>query len=301
MKRFKTFINEKVENVSWLKSALHYTTKRYGLYIPISLPIWKKYIIDARGITFHKTGPKGFENLLKIQDSSKSVSSFQKLERHYLTVDAFSGDWGKTPDGRDDNYIANIIAVLYGNISMATDNDMMSEPDENGRRWIDITKLKTSTDDYDKLLKKKDDLSDAFMSKYGIKEISEIPYFAKDIDDETTKKEFNKDVSILIAAYYDSCTDFLKRNANAIKDLVISNLETTPRGYNEILTHDFEVVGVIYINDPYHDRDKDVFNDRIAFIKKLGYDPDIIKESNWQQFNKLKEKYTKKYIKVPKG
>lgn len=107
-----------LSEIAWKKPFKYYVN---NLYIPITNNISNILNNDIRINTFHVTEPSTYNNLKEIILSKKSISTFTKTTNNVT-------DGIKTKGG--------ILIYLEGKLLLESINDIYSQPDENGLRWI---------------------------------------------------------------------------------------------------------------------------------------------------------------------
>ena len=128
MKSFKYFIKE-ATGQKWqqsLSSLIFDTGREENFYldvpIPLSSSIFKRvWPDDIRTTVFHLTDGDGLDKLVKLQGKKKSISAFTSMDRYYYS--------------RGVQTAGGIIAEIDGNVLIAAPTDIMSRPDNTGRRW----------------------------------------------------------------------------------------------------------------------------------------------------------------------
>ena len=128
MKSFRYFIKES-SSQKWqqsLSSLIFDTGKEENFYldvpIPLSSSIFKRvWPDDIRTTVFHLTDDDGLDKLVKLQGKKKSISAFTSMDRYYYS--------------RGVQTAGGIIAEIDGNVLIAAPTDIMSRPDNTGRRW----------------------------------------------------------------------------------------------------------------------------------------------------------------------
>ena len=128
MKSFKFFIKEATDQ-KWqqsLSSLIFDTGREENFYldvpIPLSSSIFKRvWPDDIRTTVFHLTDGDGLDKLVKLQGKKKSISAFTSMDRYYYS--------------RGVQTAGGIIAEIDGNVLIAAPTDIMSRPDNTGRRW----------------------------------------------------------------------------------------------------------------------------------------------------------------------
>ena len=128
MKSFKYFIKE-ATGQKWqqsLSSLIFDTGREENFYldvpIPLSSSIFKRvWPDDIRTTVFHLTDVDGLDKLVKLQGKKKSISAFTSMDRYYYS--------------RGVQTAGGIVAEIDGNVLIAAPTDIMSRPDNTGRRW----------------------------------------------------------------------------------------------------------------------------------------------------------------------
>ena len=128
MKSFKYFIKE-ATGQKWqqsLSSLIFDTGREENFYldvpIPLSSAIFKRvWPDDIRTTVFHLTDDDGLDKLVRLQGKKKAISAFTSMDRYYYNR-------GVQPAG-------GIVAEIDGNVLIAAPTDIMSRPDNTGRRW----------------------------------------------------------------------------------------------------------------------------------------------------------------------
>ena len=233
MKSFKSYLKE---GVAWTQS----TSKmifdfgdKYGIKIPLSSAIIDKVFPEKiQTVVFHVTDIKGGENLIKLQNKKKSVSSFFFMDTNYLTqgIKANSG----------------VIAELDGNVIASASHDIMSQPDKSGRRWIsyaDIADHVPMEEDLIGLISKLANKYNWHKDNFGY-------------DDDPFGKYWslqglldNKSKSLLIKDYITGMTKILKKNKKSLFFAMrqYSNERITKRAWDEQLVDKFKIQKIHFL------------------------------------------------------
>ena len=127
MKSFKYFIKE-ATGQKWqqsLSSLIFDKGREENFYldvpIPLSSSIFKRvWPDDIRTTVFHLTDVDGLDKLVKLQGKKKSISAFTSMDRYYYN--------------RGVQTAGGIVAEIDGNVLIAAPTDIMSRPDNTGRR-----------------------------------------------------------------------------------------------------------------------------------------------------------------------
>jgi len=209
MKSFKGYIKE---DVAWQQSA---STKIFDfnqiqyMQIPLSSKTmeWIFKVQLPRATVFHVTNIDGFKKLKRLQNKKKSISAF-------FNMDASTMESGIQGGG-------GIVAELDANIILSSKGDVMSMPDNTGRRWVElmnIDKKKTMHKEIEQLL-----MDLAMKHNPKNKEYLEIEpdiglgawwHLRMDFKDN------NKVMSLIIADYIDGVNTILKKHKKEIQGTV---------------------------------------------------------------------------------
>ena len=131
MKTFKQYLKEEPPKWTESLSTMLFDLPRAGLkdvLIPISPAILKRiWPKPPRTTVFHLTDYAGIKKLKKLQGSKKSISSF-------FNITARAIDDGVATSG-------GYAVELIGDILAAAPDDISTQPDKTGRRWITLSTL----------------------------------------------------------------------------------------------------------------------------------------------------------------
>jgi len=131
MLTFKSFLKERTPAWTESLSTMLFDLPREGLKdlkIPLSSPIFKRIWPESiRSKVFHLTDYDGLEKLKKMQGKKKSISAFYNIREIIIQ----SGI--KTEGG--------YVVELEGDVLAASPDDVSSQPDKSGRRWITFSSL----------------------------------------------------------------------------------------------------------------------------------------------------------------
>ena len=131
MKTFKQYLKEAPPKWTESLSTMLFDLPRAGLkdvLIPISPAILKRiWPKPPRTTVFHLTDYEGIKKLKKLQGSKKSISSF-------FNITARAIDDGVATSG-------GYAVELIGDILAAAPDDLSTQPDKTGRRWLTLSTL----------------------------------------------------------------------------------------------------------------------------------------------------------------
>ena len=219
MKRFKQYLKE---GVAWTQSlsTMLFDLPRAGfedLKIPLSSPIFKRIWTDSvRSKVFHLTDFKGVHKLKRLQGGKKSISAFFNMESYMISS-------GIRTEG-------GYVVELEGDILAAAPDDISSQPDKTGRRWLTFSTIMNSSTASDpglggssKLRKMGDDL--------GRLLVKILKKNGEDIDEGSLDniialqwtglgmKHGGKTKSIIIKDYIDGMEKIMKKYSRPLKSI----------------------------------------------------------------------------------
>lgn len=209
MIRLKDLLNEKVTDVRWLEKAynLGLAMRKFPITPKIAGILNKNKRIRA----FHITSVNKLDQLNNLQGSKKTISCMTRVPRNIFMGDRIKGIWQ-----------SGVIFYLEGNLMLHGGKDIMSEPDEQGRRWVYLP------NNLDRMWNKIID-KDALLSN---------------VEDEIDTYTVNK----LLYRYIEFAEKFAKEHA---KDIVYEFGNITTNGmlsYDEVLLNDIELIDAIWDN-----------------------------------------------------
>ena len=126
MIRFKQYLKEAPPAWTESLSTMLFDLPRAGLKdlkIPLSSPIFKRLWPESiRSKAFHLTDYAGLEKLKKMQGGKKSISAFYNMD-DYIIQSGIKSEGG-------------YVVELEGDVLAAAPDDISSQPDKTGRRWL---------------------------------------------------------------------------------------------------------------------------------------------------------------------
>ena len=138
MKSFKGYL---LNEVAWTESlsTMLFDLPRAGfkdIHIPLSPSIFKRiWPKPVRTKAFHLTDLVGVQRLKKMQGSKRSISAFYNMT-DYMIQSGIRTDGG-------------YVVELEGDVLAASPDDLSTQPDKSGRRWITVSTLMNSPTDSD--------------------------------------------------------------------------------------------------------------------------------------------------------
>ena len=210
MKSFKGYIKEAAPAWTESLSTMLFDLPRAGivdLVIPLSPSIFKRVWPEViRSTAFHVTDYDGVKKLKKMQGGKRSISAFYNMMHTEFS-------YGIKSEG-------GYIVEMEADVLIAMPDDIGSQPDKTGRRWMTLDTIKQ--------LGKVDIFSD--MEKLLIDIIVKWDEDPSPADDyKPTQSELNfdwirlgktlsrKDKSLVIKDYIDGVEKVIKKNSKALR------------------------------------------------------------------------------------
>jgi len=221
MKTFKGYLREFV-----IQSTSDYVfntgSDSSALKIPISGPMFKRIWPDTiRATVFHTTDLKiGLKRLKKLEGGKKSISAFFSMMSRYMeTGVATGGD-------------VHVVVEMDADVLVSARDDIMSEVDKQGRRWVMMSWFEYQTRERSKFSKVEKDLNTliANLVKKHIpkdKEIQQTKHFGKDSGAVfdiwgNMKRHLKGDgqkLRLVIKDYFDGVEKVIKKNKKVMSDI----------------------------------------------------------------------------------
>jgi len=296
MKSFKQYIKEGSE----YGSTWHYVSRSIMLdspdfFLPLSSKILERALGRNRRITaLHVMHPKSIPNLIKLQGSNKSISTFTGYGGVKLPIDLVKGGIA---------FGGGAVAEVEGDILLSYKRDAWTEIDNQGRRWFSPFNLSGSGVSGDKLknIYKKQlvdifykDIISAYEKKtpeeeHGYNDYAKVnAYFEKHI----TKQEKAK----IIKQYYDFADKLIRDQHDLILEPFFHGIGATERTYNEIVLNKIKIKKIYvydaYINDASGGKQNETYGD---FLKKnkINYETFNDKDADKIQelFDRIKDEF----------
>ena len=223
MKSFKQFIKEAPHyRPAWTESlsTMLFDLPREGLKdakIPLSPAIFKRvWPKSIRSKAFHLTDLIGVQRLKKMQGKKKSISAFYNMT-DYMIQSGIRTEGG-------------YVVELEGDVLAAAPDDISSQPDKTGRRWLTFSTLMNKStasdpglDVANKLKKMESDLQNILVEILG--KNGKGPYRAGDTNviakawSYLGKSVGGKEKSIIIKDYIDGMEKIMKKYSRPLKSV----------------------------------------------------------------------------------
>jgi len=221
MKSFKQYLREFTQQ-STSDYVFNAGSDSSALKIPISGPMFKRIWPDTiRATVFHTTDLKiGLKRLKKLEGGKKSISAFFSMMSRYMeTGVATGGD-------------VHVVVEMDADVLVSARDDIMSEVDKQGRRWVMMSWFEYQTRERSKFSKVEKDLNTliANLVKKHIpkdKEIQQTKHFGKDAGAAfdiwgNMKKHLKGDgrkIAAVIKDYFDGVEKIIKKNKEVMGDI----------------------------------------------------------------------------------
>jgi hypothetical protein len=282
VKSFKQHLKERFQEwqsgsaPAWTESlsTMLFDLSRAGLKdlkIPLSPSImsrvWPK---SVRSKAFHLTDDDGIRKLKGMQKGKKSISAFYNIDDYII------GSGIKTHGG--------YVVELEGDVLAASPDDVSSQPDKSGRRWITFSSLMNPSTDADPGLNGKAQLRGIETDLQNV--LEEI--LRKNGEDVETgsqaniiglqwsglgKKTGGKEKSLIIKDYIDGMEKIMKKHSKSLRSVLTDytkkkTLEPDPDSgdvamWDELVVNNFTIekilVGPEFVSDFLEDDDIEGF------------------------------------------
>ena len=215
MKSFKGYIKE---GIAWQQSVskmiFDFGAIEY-MKIPLSSKTmeWIFKVQLPRTTVFHVTNVDGFKKLKRLQNKKKSIYAFFNMDASYI-------DSGIKTEG-------GLVVELDANIIMASEGDMLSMPDNTGRRWVELYNIDPKEKMHKELEKMLVDLAIKHdpRNKEYLKTVPEIGIgvwykLQTDLLTKFDPAKAGKKMSLIIADYIDGVNTILKKHKKDIQGAI---------------------------------------------------------------------------------
>jgi hypothetical protein len=227
MIKLKDLLDEKVKVFDEPTVRAFKQDKSYNLimqrYFPLTPKIAKIIYGDIRFRGFHMTNYEGLKGVINMQGSSKSISVLTKL-------------WGSNKESLCGPLKCGVGLYVEGNLIFNSSNDLVSVPDEAGRRWIEIFRTKAPFSSKLQLKFEAFIKSDSIYK--SIEETISYGFFQ-------TVAELKKLVSKLIARYIGLCERFVSAPENKQLFQLMAHSTTELDDNDEQIINRIKIIDVV--------------------------------------------------------
>jgi hypothetical protein len=219
-----------------------------ALKIPISGPMFKRIWPDTiRATVFHTTDLGGLKNLKKIEGGKKSISAFFSMMAKYM-------ESGIATKG-------GIVAEMDADVIVSARDDIMSEVDKGGRRWVMMSWFENQTRERSKFGKVENDLNGLIkqlvlthlgpiLGKEDVKKLSEFDLWS---NMKRHLKGDGKALSLVIKDYFDGVERIIKKNSEVMGNIFYGYAKSkrmTDNAWDEQIVNNIKVKKIHLIT--YH-------------------------------------------------
>ncbi len=250
MIRLKDLLSEKVTDVKWVSKAY---TFAYSRKFPFTPKIAKILNEGKRVRAFHITSIKKLDQLDSLQGTKKSISCMTRVPNASMRVD-IPGIWN-----------SGVMFYLEGTLLIKGDDDIMSEPDEQGRRWASLNgnvylDWWEFLEQDSKLKSILDDINGAKLFKY--------------YTSDKSKKNVKNRGEILrkyVERYIQLAETFAEQNKSELADAFNFGFDDDPNSWDELLLNDIKLIDVIWgaDNGVYNVVDKNTVKNVKSKLKSM--------------------------------
>ena len=245
MKTFKGYLKEAPAWTESLSDML-FDLPRAGLVdvkIPLSPSIFKRIWPEpVRSTVFHLTSQEGLRALKKLQGGKRSISAFYNIKSQSIQ-DGIQTDGG-------------YVVEMDADVLAASPDDIGSQPDKTGRRWLVLDTLTKTMGGASKLRGMEKDIEKMM---WGIinthsdypKSMAEMSINAAWIELKDEREYYKKVMSLIIRDYMDGMEKIMKKHSKPLKSIFTDyafNKELVPDPdsgdfalWDEIVVNNFKV------------------------------------------------------------
>tara|TARA_Y100000593_G_C4240144_1_gene301672 strand:- start:161 stop:982 length:822 start_codon:yes stop_codon:yes gene_type:complete len=244
--------------------------------IPLSPAIFKRvWPKSVRSKVFHLTDYEGVQRLIKLQGKKKSISAF-----YNIAVDRIS--YGIQTEG-------GYVIEMDADVLAAAPDDISSQPDKTGRRWLTWSTILEEMGGGSKIKKMEKDLSELLMDL--VMKYAEDPKYMPNINKswtalgkeyESRSKEDNKVKSLIIKDYIDGMEKIMKKYSKPLQSIFTDYTKKRTldpdedsgevQDWDELVVNNFKIIK-IHVGPEYADDfmdDKDIYGFPFALYTDDG-------------------------------
>ena len=192
-----------------------------SLQIPISGPMFKRIWPDTiRATVFHVTDHNGLGRIKKLEGGKKSISAFFSMMSRYMET-------GVATSG-------GVVVEMDADVLISARDDIMSQVDKTGRRWVEMSWFENATRDragFSKIEKDLSKLIEGLVVKHlpfgKLNTIQQTKHFAKDSgryfdiwgNMKHHLKGDGKKLRLVIKDYFDGVEKVIKKNKKTMSSI----------------------------------------------------------------------------------
>ena len=247
MKSFKQYLREFAQQSTSDYVFDVHTGNSSSLKIPISTTMFKRIWPDTiRATVFHVTDHNGLGKIKKIEGGKKSISAFFSMMSRYMET-------GVATSG-------GIVAELDADVLISARDDIMSQVDTQGRRWVEMSwfanaQLGRTGPEFGKVEKDLNWLIKNLVIKHlspilGQTEVKKVGEFAIWGDIKRYIKGDGKMLRLLIKEYFDGVERLLKKHKKTMSHIFYSYAKSkrmTDNSWDEQIVNNIKVKKIHFI------------------------------------------------------
>jgi len=213
MKSFKGYLKEAPAWTESLSTML-FDLPRAGLVdvkIPLSPSIFKRiWPKSIRSTVFHLTNDEGLRALKKMEGGKRSISAFYNITTSEIS-------YGIQTEG-------GYVVEMDADVLAASPDDIGSQPDKTGRRWLVLDTLTTTMGGASKLRGMEKDIESMMWkiinthSDYP-KSMAEMSINAAWIELQDEREYYKKVMGLIIKDYIDGMEKVMKKHSKPLKSI----------------------------------------------------------------------------------
>jgi len=294
MIRFKQYLREfTIRSTSEYVFDTH-TDNSSSLKIPISGPMFKRIWPDTiRATVFHVLSAEDIYNLKKLEGKKKSISAFFSMMARNLETGVAGG--------------GGVVAELDADVLISARDDIMSEVDKAGRRWVEMMWFANQTrggtgPKFAKVERELNDLIRSLVIKHlgpimgqtEVRKAFEYDLWA-DMKKHLSvgKTGGGKRLSLVIKDYFDGVERIIKSNKEVMGDIFYSYARSkrqTDNTWDEQIVNNIKIKKLHYLPKEEEVEDEEQQENIDAFVEKYK-----IPAKAWSYSSEL-EIYTREVV-----
>lgn len=261
---WKSSLSKKIFALGYAPDSGHPTSQ---LWIPLTPGLLKRITSEnPRETVFHVTGRKYVKSMLQGQRKKRSISAFFKMD-HWNLIYGIQGGGG---------FIFELDAEILG----AFDQDVMSAPDESGRRWITLHYLVLASEGklevlYTEMHQLIDKLYIQYHSRdpnFNPDDHTDTPEWAsvkrwETLGNDLAKAGDNQALYHLIKGYIDGVYAIFQRHSDVVLESLRNYLthRRTQEDWDEIVVNNYKILQVHVVDSATQGSSED--QDAVKYLK----------------------------------
>ncbi len=199
---------DKTGKPMWLKTNVQHISENR---IPMTPKIGASLFSNRTVRTFHVTSIEGVKGIKQLVQQNKPISSFTFMEDTMVST------------MRGIQTSGGVIFEILGKTLYAGMQDIMSRPDQRGRRWLDVSTVIPSS-----IRSEFDQLQKQWKEKYGV-----------NLTNTKSMGQYR-----IAASYTIMCEQFIEKHSEVIRKYALSR--SLGWGWNEILVYNIQARDVLW-------------------------------------------------------